>query len=70
VTDTRGRQGAVEADFYSSNVNDQPLVNQRLGEGRSGTHRTNCMGAGWTDADFEEIENTDSHAKAYSCNGR
>ncbi|MNR04844.1 hypothetical protein D3C85_1208370 [compost metagenome] len=66
VTDAGCRQGAIEADLHAAHIGQQSLIDQRLGEGRRRAHRTNGMGTGRTDADFEEIENTDSHAKAYS----
>jgi hypothetical protein len=46
------------------------LVNQGLGEGRGGAHWTDGVGTGGTDANFKKIKNTDSHAKAYTSNGR
>ena len=70
VTDAGRRQRAIKSDFYPPYVGQQLLVNQGLGEGRGGAHRADGMGTGRTDADFEEIENTDSHAKAYTSNGR
>ncbi|MNY17467.1 hypothetical protein D3C86_1507880 [compost metagenome] len=69
VTDAGRRQGAVEADFHPPYVIQQVLVNQGLGEGRGGAHRADGMGTGRADAHFEKIENTDSHAKAYTSNG-
>ncbi|MNG24288.1 hypothetical protein D3C84_1090000 [compost metagenome] len=70
MADAGGGKGAVQADFHSAYGVQQMLVNQCLGKGRGGAHRTDGMRTGRTDADFEKIKNTDSHAKAYTSNGR
>ncbi|MNE36116.1 hypothetical protein D3C76_1094710 [compost metagenome] len=70
MTDAGRRQGTVKANLHASHVRQKTLFEQLLSEGRGGAHRTDGMGTGRADANFEEIENTDSHAKACTSNGR
>ena len=53
VADAGGRQRTVQTDFHTTDIVQQTLIDQRLGEGRSGAHRADGVGAGRADADFE-----------------
>ncbi|MNN05215.1 hypothetical protein D3C81_1179680 [compost metagenome] len=61
VTDTGSRQRSEQLHFYTTHLLQLVLVPQRLDEQRRRAHRPDGVGTGRADADFEQVENADSH---------
>ena len=58
------RQRPVQPHLDTACLGQQPLFAQGLGKGSRRPHRADGVGTGRPDADFEKVENTDSHANA------
>ncbi|CRQ25071.1 hypothetical protein PAERUG_E16_London_17_VIM_2_04_14_00120 [Pseudomonas aeruginosa] len=58
-----GAERAVQLDLDAGSGLQQPLAPQPLGKARGGTHRPHGVGAGRPDADLEQIEDTQGHAR-------
>ncbi|MNC28065.1 hypothetical protein D3C75_762570 [compost metagenome] len=64
MTNPGGRQRPVQPHLDTGCPGQQPLFAQGLGKGSRRPHRADGVGTGRADADFEQVENTDSHANA------
>ncbi|MND83968.1 hypothetical protein D3C80_758460 [compost metagenome] len=61
VADTSGRQRAEQLDFDTPHLLKQPTLAQALHKQRRRPHGPHGVRTGRADADFEQVENTDSH---------
>ena len=61
VTDAGGRQRTIKLNFDAPYLFQKTLLTQTLHEQRRGAHRPHGVRTGRADADFEQVENTDSH---------
>ncbi|MNH30767.1 hypothetical protein D3C79_910780 [compost metagenome] len=62
MTNTGGRQRAVQAYFDAPHLRKLAALAQALDEQCCGAHGADGMGTGWANADLEQVEHTDGHA--------